>query len=370
MITTTGSGANDYARTMSFQDLNGNTLLTTVDNIYYQGINTNGSVSVNPFEFDLSYSGIQVNNQYWDRPEVGLKLRFLYLGGTEAAGTRFKIKMNVSMRTFPQTYTFQQDDPSNNSVEMKIIKVGGPVLANSVVSVTPNWNGNAIETSYITANYGDQFRFTLRRLNNTPETKYAGLDAGSYSTIVTVFQEIPATDEFLTNGVSGTTASYWTVDTSNYEPSPNISVLTSSQYLYNLYAPDIIQTTPTASVEIGYPSISTPFYPILLGDKIKFGLDETDVHTIVGINAGEIPSPVPYAALCLTITPPIDSSTPLNNFTLYRIVNDGTSVILQVKKDISGSAYAGVVQPQFISKELVDNYDKIITDLTEREIIV
>ena len=57
------------------------------------------------------------------------------------------------------------------------------------------------------------------------------------------------------------------------------------------------------------------------------------------------------------------------HFVIYRVINDGTYVTLDVKKDAPGGAYTGILQPEFISNELINKYDKIITDLTSKEVI-
>jgi hypothetical protein len=51
------------------------------------------------------------------------------------------------------------------------------------------------------------------------------------------------------------------------------------------------------------------------------------------------------------------------------VINDGVYVTLDVRKDAPGGAYSGILQPEFVSQELVDKYDKIIQTLTEKELI-
>jgi len=358
--TTTGSGFEDYSRSMLFADLLGNPLSFSVPNLASGFINNGAYSNFGAFPNTDITLPITVNNT--PNPYFGYvdstSIRFIYPGGTSAAGTRIKFWASVDANWTSGLITTRLSIRVNDSQVAYLDEI-----------FAEEWNGDmnsgtlTFETPYLSVPENAIIRIRAIRLSS----QFSGdVQLRGY---LRSYQETPTGTIQLQNGITGTTASYWTVDTSNYEspPSSGLSVLTASQYLTQLYnVQNIIQITPTASLEIGFPIISTPFNPILPGDKIKFTLNETDVHTIMDVNVGEN---LGNAALFLTLTPPIDGNTSLNNFTLYRIVNDGTSVILEVKKDISGSAYAGVVQPQFISKELVDNYDKIITDLTQKSII-
>ena len=370
LLTTTGSGAIDYITTMSFQDPNGNPLAFNVPalNAFYKFQGSIVNVDINSPTANPSFTGL-TTNPYWAQTGANT-VTFTYPGGTLAAGTRIKLDFSVGMKKI-------NPGGATSKARLRIWRggtgFGEYVMASSYSNtdgdliINSEWNAYNIGTGYFSPNENDYFRFDIVFIAGDPmEVGGVTNNPAVQATYFQISQQTPPGDAFI-NGITGTTASYWTVDTSNYEPSTGLSVLTSSQYLYNFYNTNYYsQITPPESLEIGYPLISTPFYPILPGDKIKFTLNETDVHTITNVSVGSQPT---YEALYLTITPPIDSNTILDNFTLYRIVNDGTSVILQVKKDISGSAYAGVVQPQFVSKELVDNYDKIITDLTQKSII-
>jgi hypothetical protein len=368
LLTTTGSGPNDFVRQIDFQDTLGNPIAQAIPNLFlnyratYSDL-TIGTGEIFPF---AQVIGQQGDPGIWSTPS-GYGFTFNYPGGTISAGTRIKIQVRLALRkVIGQTTSVG----SISSIAVNF-KINGNTIHYASISVSSGtYQYYSRETPYFEMNEGDEISINLNKEIGFTQIIGTSGDSdpatGASDTAITVYQQTPASSGLI-NGITGTTSSYWTVDTSNYEPSPGLSVLTGSQYLTQLYnIPDIIQTTPTASIQIGYPIISTFFNPILPGDKIKFTLNETDVHTIIDVNVG---NNLGFSALFLTIIPPIDGNTNLNNFTIYRIINDGTSVILEVKKDISGSAYAGVVQPQFVSKELIDNYDKIITNLTEREII-
>jgi hypothetical protein len=128
---------------------------------------------------------------------------------------------------------------------------------------------------------------------------------------------------------------------------------------------DYVQILPSSSIEFDYQQ---PSYPLNIqpGDFIRCEYNPNQVATIVEVTAvNESPS-----RTCLKIFPPvIPSGSTLNHFTIYRVINDGSNIILNVPKPVRGNSFSGVIQPEFVTKELVNKYDKIIVDLTEREII-
>jgi hypothetical protein len=137
--------------------------------------------------------------------------------------------------------------------------------------------------------------------------------------------------------------------------------LNFSAYINN----DYVQILPSSSIEFDYQQ---PSYPLNIqpGDFIRCEYNPDQVATIVEVTAvNESPS-----RTCLKIFPPvIPSGSTLNHFTIYRVLNDGSNIILNVPKPVRGNSFSGVIQPEFVTKELVNKYDKIIVDLTEREII-
>jgi hypothetical protein len=71
----------------------------------------------------------------------------------------------------------------------------------------------------------------------------------------------------------------------------------------------------------------------------------------------------------LTVVPPIATSSILDHFVLYRIINDGTYVVLDVNKVQTGNSFTGIIQPEYISQTLKDNYNNIIQNLTQEGLI-
>jgi hypothetical protein len=67
--------------------------------------------------------------------------------------------------------------------------------------------------------------------------------------------------------------------------------------------------------------------------------------------------------------PPIPTGSFLDHFVLYRIINDGTYIVLDVDKTQAGNSFTGIIQPQYVSQTLKTNYNDIIQNLTSKGLI-
>ena len=203
---------------------------------------------------------------------------------------------------------------------------------------------------------------------------YAALRQYSYfagSSVIT--QETPEAGPEFANNITGITASY-----NNYyndEPTASVynytgsywlgfnnfsssaegigSYITSSTALANFYGGDFIQvnpgtedynvlnadSSPTSSLFVngldetdkltwsnfGFNPIRLPFVP-RAGDFIRFEFSKQKVFQITGVNSsGNV--------LKLKLDGQMETSTVLDNFVIYRIVEDGQYVILDTKKN-------------------------------------
>jgi len=214
-------------------------------------------------------------------------------------------------------------------------------------------------------NINDYFtvQYKLDNGDVNSQLQIAGLGAGASGTDLQIIQQTPPTTGFI-NGFTGATSSYWSVG--EYLTGSYTSVLTASNALASLYGKEVIQATPTASSTFGFSDITTPFNPILPGDWIRFQYDETRLHCITDVSTI---GPTNTGSLYLTVVPPIATSSLLDHFVLYRVVNDGTYVVLDVEKPISGSSFTGILQPKYISQTLKNNYNDIIQNLTQKGLI-
>ena len=135
--------------------------------------------------------------------------------------------------------------------------------------------------------------------------------------------------------------------------------LTASVTLGNAYNFGFQQTLPTASNAIGFSNISIPFKP-QSGDFIRFEYNPLKTFTIY-----EVITDTPNHSLVLRLNKPIPAGTQVQNCALYRIIPNGNYVILNVKKPpgTTGQPLTGFIKPQYMSKELEDNFSTIIQKL-------
>jgi hypothetical protein len=184
-----------------------------------------------------------------------------------------------------------------------------------------------------------------------------------------------------TSGLSYMTSSYWTLynsgstntsDTPYFPIIGGTSLLKSGKSVYDAYANaedfNLIALVPTSSIASSYQTISTIFKPEI-GDYIRFEYDKNKVFKIYDLFVDEDNGGSSSQRLYLRVFPEVPVGTTVDHFVLYRIINDGSSIILDVKRDIPGGVYTGILQPEYVSQELVESYDTIVQNLTEREII-
>jgi hypothetical protein len=123
---------------------------------------------------------------------------------------------------------------------------------------------------------------------------------------------------------------------------------------------------------MNFSPITIPFGDIQPGDWIRFEYNKNQVYNIYQVSQGNNYVELRITPSLSNITDEDSQTINVNHFVIYRVINDGTYVVLDVKKDAlnsEGESYTGIIQPEFISIELKGNYDKIITDLTQKNII-
>jgi hypothetical protein len=394
LVTETGVNDLDYITTMSFGPLSSQTN-NAIGNVgarmFYQN-NTTGYTIIQ--ESDWTDFPFNAHNNLgagaWTRTSNVLTAQ----SSSVEAGTRIRFKVRLYIDS-----TSMVADVSTFNV--RILKNGVDVIWEQLINIYQNTNQYATysPTPYIDFEEGDEFKLQYFINNGTPANPYytnysfhiLGLKAslGYVSdTSLTIEQEIPAsqggtTDVELINGVNAIYALPSTSPSASYlaildNPTQKYSTLyfnsTASRFIYDN---GLTQNLDPASSAFGFSPIGIPFGDTRPGDFVRFEYNKEQVYTITEI-IKDFPfggTPIPNT-LAINVTPNIGSTQGVNtniqapgHFIIYRVINDGTYVVLDVKKDAPGGAYSGIIQPEFISQELVDNYDKIIVNLTEREII-
>jgi hypothetical protein len=126
------------------------------------------------------------------------------------------------------------------------------------------------------------------------------------------------------------------------------------------------QTLGSFSEAMNFNQISIPFKDIKVGDFIRFNYEKDNIYTITGKFPG-------YNGIGLMVNPQLPESliisSSTNHLVIYRIVPNGRYIVLDTEKPKDGVYFSGIIQPEFVNKELNDNYEKIIIDLTSKEII-
>lgn len=222
-------------------------------------------------------------------------------------------------------------------------------------------------------------------------------------------QETPEGGAGFANNITGITASYFTQEGSasvyNYTGSYWVgynnfsssdeglgSFITASTPLTSFYGGDYIQinpgteeynilnadSTPTSSLfangldaedkltwnNFGFNPIQQPFIP-KAGDFIRFEFSKQKVYLITNVNSSG-------NTLKLKLDGNISASTILDNFVIYRIVEDGQYIILNVKKNNEtgvGQPFSGIISAEFPSEGLEERSDQLIFDLKQAGIL-
>lgn len=320
---------------------------------YVFGENTFDSGLEVSFEAALSYKFVNASANGW------LRLTY-YIEYSEDGGSNWQ-KLSIS-QTGPvgisgNTYTNQGYLNEDETTYTTQFDIGSFTGLNS-----PRYN-NKIKSYPKAFSTGDQVRvsyFIELSTGGDPEAIQQA-DLVIYGGGTTTFALINSTGY-----INEATSNYFDSISSPTTSPPFLpQSLTASLNFTSFINNNYVQILPTSSREFGYQQSTYPCN-IQPGDFIRCEFNIDQVATIVEvIPVNETPS-----RLCLRIFPPVipDGAT-INHFTIYRVINDGSNIILDVPTPTRGNSFSGVIQPEFVSKELVDNYDKIIIDLTEREII-
>lgn len=401
LVTETGSGKMDYIRSMSFGLLetdvivgNPNVFIPDLNfRVKYQG--TGPGASPYPDEVIITSDGRQFLNNIIDIPNPNnawdwTSATLTALSSSVQTGTRIRFKIDAYI---------EQQGIYNQNIAFGYSKNGGTIVWNSWFN--QGSDGYKSQTTSWIDNYfpGDYFRFYAKSnygVVTNPETGviesfmvYRGA-TDTQGTTISIQQDIPAgvaggivtQDVALINGVNALNSPFFVGIANNiadnstpFSPS-NSSIIFLSDSASAVFRANRIQNLDSASALINFSPITIPFGDTQPGDFIRFEQRKDRVYTIVEIIYDYQPDPSsPYYKVSFKVVPeisdiPSSSGTlELNHFVIYRVVNDGSGIILNVPKPIQGNSFTGIITPEFISDELKNNYDKIIADLTLKEII-
>lgn len=146
--------------------------------------------------------------------------------------------------------------------------------------------------------------------------------------------------------------------------SSSSTVITASSVLSSEYGK--FQALPTSSADFGFSPINFPFI-VNPGDKIRFGYNTDNVFTIF-----DVKEPPASSRLFITLDRALGSNLNLKNVVLYRNLEDGKFLTLDVPKNdpqFSEIDFTGIIIPKFASPQLKKDANKIIAKLKSEGIL-
>jgi hypothetical protein len=367
LVTETGFDNLDYVTTMSF----GPSASQTISPVGKVGAYSNLTTSY-IWANSTDWTDLPLNNLTYAGAGAwtGDGSPFTAVSSSTSANTRIKFMVRV----YVQGQGSDQD--GTNYLIIRIVKNGSEVVyaPTNAATVNPNSNYyaggyNSWESGYIDFSAGNTF--TVQYKVGTGGTGFQfkilgeGSDAGDTS--ATILQEIPSTPggSYLVNPIEGVNVVYSPYLQILDQASKNYSILLFSTGSRKLYNSGLTQNLPTSSATMGFSPIELPFNSVSPGDYIRFEYKKDQVYCITEV--GEL-----YNGLAMKVVPNIGPSETFNttitddHFVIYRVINDGTYVVLAVPKTTPGSSFTGIIQPEYISQELKGNYSNIIQDLTSK----
>ena len=364
LVTETGSGRMDYIQTMSFGASYLATSLETAYNYYFKAQKADSAYISNTtfttldFGVELDDSGSNYNNSTYI---------YTFSNNTSDQGTQVSFKVNLRVKS---AFSGPNQSGRSNIFKLQIQKQTGGVGAWNPIELSVGGytrlvtfsDGSATyvytETKPFNYNTGDKIRvqYAVDSSGTANQLRIEAVSDG-YDSYFSSNQTYVATNYI--------TSSYWSVGTWSTNPTSEYTILTASKALTSLYSDQYTQLMPTASTNFGFSTITQPFQP-KPGDFIRFEYDKSKVHTIYEIGTADTGSGTNISgSLTLKVRPGIPSGSIIDHFCLYRIVPNGNYIILDIEKPAgtTGQPLTGFIKPQYISKELEDNFENIISKL-------
>ncbi len=357
LVTETGSGRMDYIQTMSFSSSPGGVGLDSAYNYSFMAKKaasayiSNTSFATLDFGTEIDDSGSNYNNSTYI---------YGFPNDTTSQGTQVSFKTTIVAKS---AFSGPNQNNRSNYLKFQIQKSTDGGVNYSALELTDGaftrlqYFNNSDEVKSQTAqtkpfnfNAGDKIRvqYAVDSGGTANQLRILAAD-NNYSTVFT------NTQTYISNNFI--TSSYWSVGT--YTTSSNdFTIITASLALTGLAQNQYSQVIPTASSAFGFSNITLPFTP-KPGDFIRFEYDPNNTHVVYE----NLTTTDGY--LALKVCPPIPSGSILDHFCLYRIIPNGNYIVLNIKKPsgTTGQPLTGFIKPQYISKELEDNFENIISKL-------
>ena len=211
-------------------------------------------------------------------------------------------------------------------------------------------DGTPIQTAVLTVPPGNNFNFYV----SSPSRFFTSGQAVRVRAYADIGLSIKSGAEFYANqsplpNSSVNTAGIWTTGSAN-----NLW-LTSSNTLAAIWDVGIQDSLPAST----FPSASLPF-TVEVGDEIRFDGTESRTFKVVDVNK--------TGKVYIKLDNPVSKQINIEHFTLRRLVDDPSSIIVSQKKT-PGAISPVFVIPKYTTEELQQNLETIITNLKVKNLI-
>jgi hypothetical protein len=406
LVTETGENIQDYVTTMSFSQpiTPSPPILFNIPNVNAQfqaSFGNSNTVTTNNYT-DLSYATTltqYTNTNIWTNSSP----EYIIDSSSIQTGTRIKIEAKIFVSS---SYIFTpgvNGDPDVNTYyggdfKLRILKnnnvitEGDSKYFNKGQTIGPDY------ISYINVGFGDdyyiltsdwidysaddEFKIQYQSINdnNSLPLQILGAGSGKSESRIRIIQEYQpgvsgssSTEPLQIDGINVVYSGNGYFEANNVYNIDNkgYSTLTCNEALSNIFQTNLIQNLDPASKIFTFSDIKIPFSDIKPGDFIRFeyNKNQTYIITQIGYNGGTENVELTVIPSLSTISGFQTQTININHFEIYRVLNDGLYITLDVPKDTTGNAYTGLLLPEFISKELLNKLEILIQDLTAREII-
>jgi hypothetical protein len=403
LVSNTGSLPSNYVTTMSFEDVTGVNLDTFpgdfnfyavaagfYDNLYDGATNTtiiNDGVYERKIKNDFVGAGaINFNIQNNPDPSSGTwngnTGQYTFNQSTIAGNSRVKFNLSFNLKVYRVKYNIPnnswslQDGPTSGlNVRYKIYKNGTFLTQSGWIYInnqSPTQQASFTTSYYNFANtdvveFYIEFDSTRNTWSENYPFRYYEKNLGMYTSNQGGTSAISVINENQNfsgnvNGINIATAPYWYIGEFPDENGDTTaiytqtSVITASLGMAQLYRENIIYKLHPSCAAYGYSRPWQTYYQLFPGDKIIFQNDKFNTHTITEVITNGISTPEGSASFGLRLSPGVPTGSILDNFCIYRIIDNGTYIVLnQPKPDVSGSLQ-GFLRPKHIIQEITDSF--------------
>jgi len=379
LISETGTSIQDYLATMSFGSPTVPAVVPNIEGQFQASFSSEtiseGNGYSNDTYYNLPYATTltdYTNTDAWTNSSP----EFIILSSSAQTLTKIKVQAKI-WASYPQYYDPYTDAPiyDNNILTLQILQNGNPIVSQEFTISSGTSNYSTIESPYVDYEVNDEFKvqFKIQNVDSYHALILQGAGDDRFESRIRFIQEYLPNTSF--NGLNAVYAPFFQGSVNEPADNGGKSTLIMTEIFSNLYNSGLTQYLTSASFENGlnFSPIAIPFSDIKSGDFIRFEYNKEQVYTITKVFELSIYG---VDTTAVEITPSLTNlngfntqTININHFVAYRVINDGTYVVLDIKKETSGNSFTGIIQPEFVSKELTINYDKIITDLTQKGIV-